>query len=118
MNKEPILFLASHASRPGTDPGEGWDAVMVCAAFDRRTTVLLLDDGVRLLAGVSGEGLVAAMDAGLEAIHVDAEAFAKEFRATPPARQAREPNSALRFTTIDRTAMRALIETHTTVISL
>ena len=110
MNDAPVLFVARYDARPGTDAIEGWDAVMVCAAFERRTTVLLLDNAVALLSGANGAALATAMEAGVAALCVEAAALVA--RAMPA------PGVELRCQLLDHSAIRALIAAHPVVISI
>ena len=110
MNDSPVLFIVRHAHRAATDIGEAWDVVMVCAAFDRRTTVLLSGDAVQLIAGADGVALAAVMATGVEALCVDALAFASH--------QAPAPAADLAFTLVDQAAIQTLVNAHPVVITL
>lgn len=109
VNDSPVLFIVRHAQRPATDIGEAWDAVMVCAAFDRRTTVLLSGDAAQLIAADAGVALAAVMATGVEALYVDAVAYVDHAPA---------PVTNLTFTLVDELATRALINAHPIVITL
>ena len=107
MNDAPILFMARHPARPGIDPAEVWEAAMVCAAFDRRTTVLLLGEAVELLQGASGVALANALDAGVEAICIEAAQTARVATDCP-----------IPFQSLDAAALRTLLAAHPIVISV
>lgn len=77
----PVLFVVCHAARnPDVVDAatERWDPVLVSAAFERRTRVLLLGAAAQVLNSDHDGQLARLLQAGVEAIYIEADCLAED----------------------------------------
>lgn len=84
--QKKVLFLFRHGPYGSSAGREGLDAVLVVAAFDQKTSLLFLDDGVFQLCAGQGDALVGVKNHSpafaslplydVESIYVDADSLA------------------------------------------